>query len=325
MAPIILSASPVWGTGRPRARTPSAKERRRAAGGARLAEGLSAEQVAETFQVSRQTVYNWVNRFLRRDDLESRVRLLDAPRPGRPPSIAEVIDPWIAAAFAGDPRELGYHATVWTAELLQHHWSTLMGSRPPSRASAWRSHAWVLRWKRPRHELAARPETWCEAKRGLKRGLKDRTRRVILMLDETIVTETPPLYNCYGPVRPSKCGCRSRGARQPRAPWGDQYPERRSRVADHRGLDRDGHEAFLQTIRAHWRGWNLVVFEDRASQHKAARVWAQERLRSRPGYSRRATPELNAMDHLWRHAKRETLGDRATLSIEASALAACQY
>ena len=39
----------------------------------------------------------------------------------------------------------------------------------------------------------------------------------------------------------------------------------------------------------------------------------------------KATPELNAMDHLWRHAKRETLGDRATLSIEASALAACQY
>ena len=36
-----------------------------------LAEGLSAEQVAETFQVSRQTVYNWVNRFLRRDDLDS--------------------------------------------------------------------------------------------------------------------------------------------------------------------------------------------------------------------------------------------------------------
>ena len=31
------------------------------------------------------------------------------------------------------------------------------------------------------------------------------------------------------------------------------------------------------------------------------------------------------MDHLWRHAKRETLGDRATLSIEVSALAACQY
>src|SRR5512143_4140118 len=39
----------------------------------------------------------------------------------------------------------------------------------------------------------------------------------------------------------------------------------------------------------------------------------------------RATPELNAMDHLWRHTKRETVGSRATLSVEASALAACQY
>ena len=83
-------------------------------GGALARRGaLSAEQVAETFQVSRQTVYNWVNRFLRRDDLELRAHLLDAPRPGRPPSIAEVIDPLIAAAFAGDPRESGYHATVW--------------------------------------------------------------------------------------------------------------------------------------------------------------------------------------------------------------------
>ena len=84
-------------------------------GGALARRGaLSAEQVAETFQVSRQTVYNWVNRFLRRDDLELRAHLLDAPRPGRPPSIAEVIDPLIAAAFAGDPRESGYHATSGT-------------------------------------------------------------------------------------------------------------------------------------------------------------------------------------------------------------------
>ena len=35
-------------------------------------------------------------------------------------------------------------------------------------------------------------------KRGLKRGLDTRTYSVILMLDETIITETPPLYGCYG-------------------------------------------------------------------------------------------------------------------------------
>ena len=115
MAPIILSARLCGELEDLVLRTPSAKERCRAQAVLWLAEGLSAEQVAETFQVSRQTVYNWVNRFLRRDDLELRARLLDAPRPGRPPSIAEVIDPWIAAAFAGGPRESGYHATVWTA------------------------------------------------------------------------------------------------------------------------------------------------------------------------------------------------------------------
>ena len=39
----------------------------------------------------------------------------------------------------------------------------------------------------------------------------------------------------------------------------------------------------------------------------------------------KATPELNAMDHLWRHTKRETVGSRATETIAKSALDACQY
>jgi hypothetical protein len=37
-------------------------------------------------------------------------------------------------------------------------------------------------------------------KRGLKRGLKGRVRTLVLMLDDTIITETPPLYSCYGPI-----------------------------------------------------------------------------------------------------------------------------
>ena len=57
-----------------------------------------------------------------------------------------------------------------------------------------------LRWKRPYISWRRWPETSRRAKRGLKRGLKDRSRTVLLMLDETIVTETPPLYSCYGPI-----------------------------------------------------------------------------------------------------------------------------
>src|SRR3954468_6823672 len=69
MAPIILSARLRGELEDLVLRTPSAKERCRAQTVLWLAEGLSAEQVAETFQVSRQTVYNWADRFLRREGL----------------------------------------------------------------------------------------------------------------------------------------------------------------------------------------------------------------------------------------------------------------
>jgi hypothetical protein len=38
-----------------------------------------------------------------------------------------------------------------------------------------------------------------------------------------------------------------------------------------------------------------------------------------------ATPEWNAMDHLWRHVKSWGLADRATVAIDTSADRACQY
>ncbi len=38
------------------------------------------------------------------------------------------------------------------------------------------------------------------SKRGLKNGLKNHVRTILLMLDETIITETPPLYSCYGRI-----------------------------------------------------------------------------------------------------------------------------
>ena len=37
-------------------------------------------------------------------------------------------------------------------------------------------------------------------KRGLKRSLRSRARTVLLMLDETIITEIPSLYCCYGHI-----------------------------------------------------------------------------------------------------------------------------
>jgi hypothetical protein len=79
-------------------------------------------------------------------------------------------------------------------------------------------------------------------------------------------------------------------------------------------------------IRAHWRGWHLILFEDRGSPHTAEQsmelaVELGIEIRLLP----RATPKLNAMDHLWRHVQGRAVADRPTRSIDQSADAACRF
>jgi transposase len=148
---------------------------------------------------------------------------------------------------------------------------------------------------------------------------------VILMLDETIVCETPPLYNCYGRI-----------GTQVRVPISGN---RRKRIL-HGVLNirsgavlllitdewvQETHQYFLTMLRAHWRGWRIVLFEDRGSPHTAEEsVELAQALGIELRFLPRATPELNAMDHLWRHVKGRSLADRTTRSIEDSANQACQ-
>ena len=146
--------------------TPLAKERCRAQALLWLDEGEAVESIAEMLHVSRQTVYNWVNRFQGRPELDLRGRLADAPHPGRPRVGPGGIDPWIAEVIDTDPRDLGYSATVWTAPLLRQylldHHDIEVSRQTVSRAIA----RLGLRWKRPRSHLALRPETWRQATGG---------------------------------------------------------------------------------------------------------------------------------------------------------------
>lgn len=145
------------------------------------------------------------------------------------------------------------------------------------------------------------------------------------MLDETIITETPPLYSCY-----------SRIGQQKSVPITGSHARRILHGAlNIRSGDilllitaewcQDTHQAFLHMIRSHWRGWHIVLFEDRGSPHTA---YASQDLAADLGiqlrFLPRATPELNAMDCLWRHAKGEGLADRATHSMDQSADDVCQ-
>jgi transposase len=146
--------------------TPSAKERCRAQALLWLDEGATVEQVAEALLMSRQTVYNWVSRLQERSALDLRGRLTDAPRPGRPRAGHGDVDSLIAQVIDSDPRMLGYHATVWTAPLLrqhlQDHHDIGVSRKTISRAIA----RLGIRWKRPRHQLALRAETWRQSKGG---------------------------------------------------------------------------------------------------------------------------------------------------------------
>jgi hypothetical protein len=75
----------------------------------------------------------------------------------------------------------------------------------------------------------------------------------------------------------------------------------------------------LRLIRAQWRGWNLVLFLDRASVHTAESsqcVAAQLAIELR--WLPTACPELNVMDCLWRHSKDEIVANEPTPNLDST-------
>jgi transposase len=166
MAPLILSSRQRSELEFLASHNPVARERCRAQALLWLDEGETTGQVAESLRISRRTVYYWLRRCHDRDGPDLRQRLADAPRPGRPRAGGDGIDPRIAEVIDTDPRTLGYHHTVWTSPLLvgylRDHHQVEVSRKTVSRAIA----RLGIRWKRPRHRLARRPDTWRQSKGG---------------------------------------------------------------------------------------------------------------------------------------------------------------
>lgn len=146
------------------------------------------------------------------------------------------------------------------------------------------------------------------------------------MLDEVIITETPPLYCCYGRLGQQVC-IPITGNRAKRILHGVlNITTGDLLLLITEVWDEVTHQYFLQMIRAHWRGRHIIVFEDRGSPHTAEQsVELAAELGIAIRFLPRATPKLNAMDHLWRHVKGRALADRPTRSIDQSADAACHF
>jgi transposase len=146
------------------------------------------------------------------------------------------------------------------------------------------------------------------------------------MLDETIVTETPPLYGCYGHVG-TQVRVPITGSRAKRILHGVLNIRTGAVLLLITDVwNEQTHQYFLTMIRAYWRGRPLVVFEDRGTPHTTedTREVAKE-LHIALRFLPTATPKLNAMDHLWRNVKGRALANRPTKTIDLSADEACQH
>ena len=78
----------------------------------------------------------------------------------------------IDAVIDEDPRDYGYRCTVWTAPLLGRYLKEVYGIETSCKSVSRALDRLGIRWKRPRHRLGLRPDTWRQAKGGSKTACK---------------------------------------------------------------------------------------------------------------------------------------------------------
>ena len=84
--------------------------------------------------------------------------------------------------------------------------------------------------------------------------------------------------------------------------------------------------AILRMLRRYWHGWNIVLFLDKISAQ-----WAQSSQRLAKALNiqlrwlPKACPELNPVDHLWRHLKNDVLANEPLPNLQATLERAWSY
>jgi transposase len=142
-----------------------------------LHEGDTVEEVATRLFVTPRTVFRWRSRFHERQALEVPHRLADGPRSGRPKTVSGIIDVLLSDVIDDDPRQWGYHATVWTAPLLRQYLREVHHIQVSRRSVGLAIARLGMAWKRPRYALARRAPTWRQAKGGSNAVLQDASGR----------------------------------------------------------------------------------------------------------------------------------------------------
>lgn len=118
-------------------------------------EGKAVAEIARMLQVSRQSVYNWIENFRRTRNVQG---LADVPRSGRPSYWSEEAEVLLQNLLQNSPQHLGYFATQWTVPLLQEQLWHSIGERYSGRTVRRGLHRIGYVWKRARYVLTPDPE-----------------------------------------------------------------------------------------------------------------------------------------------------------------------
>jgi DDE superfamily endonuclease len=149
---------------------------------------------------------------------------------------------------------------------------------------------------------------------------------VVLFTDATIVTETPPLRARWA-LKGVQVAVPIIGTRQKGVLYGALNVSTGAICLDQAlKWNQASFQEHLRHLKSQWRGWNIVLFLDRGSPHRAKESL---RLAKELGIELRwlpvACPELNPVEGLWRHLKGKALANRPTLWMEELMERACQY
>ncbi len=131
-----------------------------------LAQGESVQQVAERLKVSRQMLYELVERYETRSYLPVLERVQDGVHSGRPTTKRDIVSDEIVILLAAHPSAYGYRAQVWTTAMLKTQVERNRQIETSEDTVQRALYDLRYRCKRPRYVLARRDPHWRQAKGG---------------------------------------------------------------------------------------------------------------------------------------------------------------
>lgn len=127
-------------------------------------QGEPIETIAERLHVSRQTIYNWLGEYQKRQAESVADRVRDQLHPGRPPTKLRHVKQRLRYWLKRKPQRWGYASPMWTAPMLRCQVQRDLNDAVSLRTVRRALRALRYRYKRPRLVLARRSPTWRQAK-----------------------------------------------------------------------------------------------------------------------------------------------------------------